>query len=162
MTSSWPPKYYHLMPRGTNFSLIRAAYPLLTAPWSQPIYRQVLYQIPLLYTPACSFTGIVRILPSPAKISAQGVPGEVLAAAGCRGGLCPGVSPASPSGPSTATAERSNDSGSTSVKAYLSKGKIPFQVFMHVDKLPPELSLGCSCAGRRWCLKIINTDDIFP
>ena len=162
MTSFWPPEYYCFMPQGMRLSLIWAVYTLLTAPQSQPICRQFSYQIPLPYTPACSFTDTVRILPSPVKLSGPGVSGEALGAGGCRGGPCPRVVSASSSRPSTATAKPSKDAGSASVKAYLRKWKTTFQEFMHVDDLPSEPSLGCSCAGRRWHLKIINIDDLFP
>lgn len=147
MTSSWPPKYYHSMPRGMRLSLIWAAYTLLTAPWSQPICRQFLYQILLLCTPACFFTGTVTILPSPVKVSAGGVPGKVLVAGGCRGGLCPGVVPASSSRPSTATAEPSNDAGSTFVKVCLRKGKTPFEYLCMLISCPLSLLLAVLVLG---------------
>lgn len=151
MISSWPPKYYHFTPWGARLSLIWAAHPLLAAPWSQLICREFLYQFPLLCTPACSFE--------------QGEDAALLSRALCTGCPCPGAAGEAPgsssSGPSTATAEPSNDAGSTSVRKHLRKRKMPSQEFLHVDKLTPEPTLGCSCAGGRWCLKIINTDDIF-
>lgn len=67
----------------------------------------------------------------------------------------------SSSAPSTATAEPSHGAGTTSVTAHSGKTKMPSQVFLDVAKLCPKPSLGCSCAGGRWCLKIINTDDTF-
>lgn len=158
MTSSWPPKYYHFRPQGMRlcpncahiYSQLREASPFASC-----------FSIKFFHTPAFPVTGTVHQWSSLHWVSTarcgqrkrdQATPDQFLL-----------VLPQAPPQPQLRPAVALMTVG----KHNLERAKHTLiddscQIFMHINNMVHNPSLDCSCAMRRWYMKVIHPDDVFP